>query len=35
MELWNVEGLTTELRDVFGLDLPLAQWLEDDQSLYE
>lgn len=35
IELWDVAGLTTELRDVFGLDLPLQSWLDEDQSLYE
>ncbi|MGA1104948.1 MAG: SEC-C metal-binding domain-containing protein, partial [Pseudomonadales bacterium] len=35
IELWDVEGLATELREVFGLDLPIAEWLSDDQSLYE
>ena len=35
IELWDVDGLATELREVFGLDLPIAEWLSDDQSLYE
>jgi preprotein translocase subunit SecA len=25
-EQWNVEGLTEEVKDVLGLDLPIAQW---------
>ena len=35
IEQWDVAGLTTELADEFGLDLPIQQWLDDDESLYE
>ncbi len=35
IEQWDVDGLTTELADQFGLELPIQQWLDDDESLYE
>lgn len=32
-EEWNIEGAMTQLREGFGQELPLAKWLEDDESL--
>ncbi|MEM8935911.1 MAG: preprotein translocase subunit SecA [Pseudomonadota bacterium] len=29
-EQWNVEGLTTELNEVFGRDVPIAAWAEEE-----
>ncbi len=34
-EQWDVPGLEEALRESFGLDLPIAQWLEEDDSLHE
>lgn len=34
-ELWDVEGLEQRLKTDFGLDLPLVQWLEEDNNLHE
>ncbi|MBE2895505.1 preprotein translocase subunit SecA [Pasteurellaceae bacterium HPA106] len=34
-ELWDVEGLEQRLKTDFGLDLPLVQWLEEDNELHE
>ncbi len=34
-EQWDVEALETELANEFGLKLPVAQWLKDDDSLHE
>lgn len=30
---WDIEGLQTSLRQEFGLDLPIAQWLAEDRML--
>ncbi|MEM7358563.1 MAG: preprotein translocase subunit SecA [Pseudomonadota bacterium] len=34
-EQWDVDQLEDDLRLEFGVDLPVAQWLADDKSLYE
>ncbi|XEI32559.1 preprotein translocase subunit SecA [Aeromonas veronii] len=34
-EMWDVPGLETRLRADFALDLPLQQWLAEDDKLYE
>lgn len=34
-EMWDVTGLEERLRADFDLDLPIAQWLEEDDKLYE
>jgi preprotein translocase subunit SecA len=34
-ELWNLLGLEEEIQQIFGLRLPIAQWLNDDDSLHE
>ena len=34
-EQWDVEGLTVALRDDFGFDAPIQQWLDSDDSLHE
>ncbi len=34
-EQWDVPGLEQELTASFGLDFPVAQWLKDDDELYE
>lgn len=34
-EQWDVDQLEDDLRLEFGVELPIAQWLEDDKSLYE
>jgi preprotein translocase subunit SecA len=34
-ENWNVDGLVQALQSDFGLQLPIAQWLEEDDSLGE
>ena len=35
IESWDVAGLEKELKGEFGLDLPIAQWLKEDDKLYE
>ena len=35
IEQWDISGLAEELDTLFGLDLPLRQWLDDDETLYE
>ena len=35
IEQWDVEGLTDELKQQFGFDAPIAEWLAADESLYE
>ncbi len=35
LEQWDVPGLEQLLKVDFGVDLPIAQWLEDDKKLYE
>ncbi|WP_407331447.1 preprotein translocase subunit SecA [Enterovibrio sp. 27052020O] len=34
-EMWDVEGLETRLKADFDADLPLREWLENDDKLYE
>ena len=34
-EQWGVEQLEDDIRREFNLDLPVAQWLEEDKNLYE
>ncbi|MBT3504673.1 MAG: preprotein translocase subunit SecA [Piscirickettsiaceae bacterium] len=34
-EQWELEGLNLALRDEFGLDVDVAQWLQDDEELHE
>ncbi len=34
-EQWDIAGLTEALEEEFGVRYPLAQWLEDDESLHE
>ncbi|ATL93944.1 preprotein translocase subunit SecA [Aeromonas sp. CU5] len=34
-EMWDVAGLEARLKADFGLDLPLQQWLAEDDKLYE
>ena len=34
-EQWELEGLSRALRDEFGLDVDVAQWLQDDEELHE
>mgnify|MGYP003310329102 FL=1 len=32
---WDVEGLMSSLKSSFDIDLPIKQWLDDDDELYE
>ena len=34
-EMWDVPGLEARLKSDFALDLPLQQWLDEDDKLYE
>jgi len=34
-EQWNLEGLNQALKDDFGLDVDIAAWLQEDESLHE
>ncbi|WP_019894577.1 preprotein translocase subunit SecA [Hydrogenovibrio halophilus] len=34
-EQWDIPGLTRQLHEDFGVDLPIQDWLEADKSLYE
>jgi len=34
-ELWDIPGLTKALKDEFDLDMPIQQWLDDDDELHE
>ncbi len=34
-EEWDIPGLEKRIREDFGLALPIAQWLEKDETLYE
>ncbi|HDK38496.1 MAG TPA: preprotein translocase subunit SecA, partial [Thiolapillus brandeum] len=34
-EQWDIPGLTEALKEHFDLDLPLQQWLDEDDSLHE
>ena len=35
IETWDVKGLMAELRNVYLLDLPIDEWLKQDEKLYE
>ena len=35
IEQWNIPGLTDEFAAQFGLEMPIQEWLDDDESLYE
>ncbi len=34
-DMWDVKGLEDRLKNDFDLELPIAQWLEEDDKLYE
>lgn len=34
-ELWNISGLEEAIEQTFGLRLPIAKWLEEDDTLHE
>ncbi|CNH17486.1 preprotein translocase subunit SecA [Yersinia aldovae] len=34
-EMWDIEGLEQRLKNDFDLDMPIAQWLEDEPQLHE
>ncbi|RUO26613.1 preprotein translocase subunit SecA [Aliidiomarina minuta] len=34
-EMWNIKGLEERLRADFNLELPIQQWLDEDDKLYE
>ncbi|BAE73732.1 Protein translocase subunit SecA [Sodalis glossinidius str. 'morsitans'] len=34
-EMWDVQGLEHRLKDDFDLDMPVAQWLDDEPGLHE
>ncbi len=34
-ETWDIEGLTAAVEEELGLKLPIQQWLDEDDSLYE
>ena len=35
MEMWDIPGLEARLKADFGLELPIGQWLEQEDKLYE
>ena len=35
IEQWDIPGLTDEFTTQFGLEVPIQEWLDDDESLYE
>ena len=35
IEQWDIPGLTEEFATQFGLEMPIQEWLDDDESLYE
>ncbi len=35
IEQWDIPGLTDEFATQFGLEMPIQEWLDDDESLYE
>jgi len=35
IEQWDIPGLTEEFATQFGLDMPIQEWLDEDESLYE
>ncbi|RBP84389.1 preprotein translocase subunit SecA [Marinomonas rhizomae] len=34
-DMWDLEGLEEKARNEFGLELPVAKWVEEDKKLYE
>tara|TARA_B100001094_G_scaffold332970_1_gene407615 strand:+ start:17785 stop:20502 length:2718 start_codon:yes stop_codon:yes gene_type:complete len=34
-ELWDIQGLQSQLKQDFSLDLPIQKWLDDEDSLHE
>ena len=34
-DMWDLEGLEEKIRNEFGLELPIAAWVEEDKKLYE
>jgi preprotein translocase subunit SecA len=34
-DMWDLEGLEDKSRNEFGLELPVAKWVEEDKKLYE
>ncbi|WP_301098904.1 preprotein translocase subunit SecA [Otariodibacter sp.] len=34
-EMWDIEGLENRLKQEFSLDLPIAQWLDDEPDIHE
>ena len=34
-EQWDIPGLTAALKETFGADMPLQQWLDEDDDLHE
>jgi preprotein translocase subunit SecA len=34
-DMWDIPGLETALREEYALDLPIAKWLDEDDSLHE
>ncbi|MBJ7537569.1 preprotein translocase subunit SecA [Marinomonas transparens] len=34
-DMWDLQGLEEKIRNEFGLELPIVQWVEDDKKLYE
>lgn len=34
-EQWDISGLEKQIREDFGLELPIAQWLDEDAALHE
>ena len=35
IEQWDIQGLTEEFATQFGLEMPIQEWLDEDESLYE
>ena len=35
IEQWDISGLTEEFATQFGLEMPIQEWLDEDESLYE
>lgn len=35
IEQWDIPGLTEEFATQFGLEMPIQEWLDEDESLYE
>ncbi|GAB3482547.1 preprotein translocase subunit SecA [Marinomonas epiphytica] len=34
-DMWDLEGLEEKIRNEFGLELPISQWVAEDKKLYE